>query len=83
MACEGTWPCCHCHCGECLCCDPYTSKTDCGICEGCIHTVRIRRPRICEHQMVQGAILDSPIGWICVKCGHFETAEVPPEVMVN
>lgn len=45
MPSEDVYSCCHCHCGECVCCDPYTTKTDCGICEGCIHTVRIARPK--------------------------------------
>jgi len=82
MACEGSWPCCHCHCGDCLCCDPYTTKTDCGLCDGCIHTVRIARPkpawkrwRNCRgHQFITYSYMGEPARRICDKCGYPEPA---------
>ena len=80
MPCEGHYPCCHCHCEECVCCDPYTSKTDCGICEDCIHTIRIARPkegfdkvRACrKHEFVTYAYMDEPSRRICGKCSYPE-----------
>lgn len=76
MACEGHLDCCHCHCGECVCCDPYTSKA-CEDCQDCIHTTRIPRPkplwqawRDCRrHQYTTYAYQNEPAQRICIRCG--------------